>query len=129
MSALKLSYTMLCINIGCYVAGLLAYSSAASSAAIVNILMWSVFALVTTFGGAVMITRRSNCDGRIIDDTTMHHSSFWIVNVLLYLPVILVGYEAASIYGLNVAGKSVSWVNIAIAGYIGQNLEVMLRRD
>lgn len=128
MSIRKLSQVMFLLNLTCFFVGLYAFSTAFAGAGTVNLIMWSAFALASSFAGAVWVTRQhggvepANPDVANIDQNSAG------VNALLFLPLALLCFEVFAIFQLNAAQHQVSWINIAFACYLGQNLEALLRR-
>lgn len=128
MSVRKLSQVMSLLNLTCFFVGLYAFSVVFTGAETVDLIMWSAFALASSFAGAVWVTRQcggvapANADGENIDQNSVG------VNALLFIPLSLLCFEVFAIFQLNAARYQVSWINIVFAGYLGQNLEALFRR-
>jgi hypothetical protein len=128
MTVLKLSRLMFFINVACYIVGVTAYSSIADSVGVKSMLFWSAFALFASFTGASFVTQRRCNSGFDNEETEQIDKDSAEVSILLFLPAVLIGFEIVSIYGFNTLPHLISWINIAIAGYLGQNLEVIFRK-
>ncbi|MBJ7310527.1 hypothetical protein ACFOLJ_24160 [Rugamonas sp. CCM 8940] len=128
MTTMHLNRLMLFMNIGCYTVGTSAYSSIVSSSALMEAILWSSFALGASFAGATLVTRHGQRNAVSIDNVARSNSDSLIVVFILFLPIVFILYELISIYGMHAAANMVSWANIVIAGYIGQNLESIFRR-
>ncbi|MBA5637315.1 hypothetical protein H3H37_09645 [Duganella sp. LX20W] len=124
----KLVQSLLLLNLTCFFVGLYAYFVAFSRAETVDLIMWSVFACAGSFAGAVWVTRQhggvvpANSDGEEIDQNSVG------VNALLFMPLALLCFEVFALFQLNAAQNQVSWINIAFACHLGQNLEALSRR-
>lgn len=127
MNHMELKRVALLINVGCVVAGLLAYSSVASAQAMQSTLFASGFALVASFLGGYWISVRWG-NSPLSGDEEHYQESSLTVKLLLIVPTILTIFEVLAIYYLAAPLQQLSWIHIVAAGAVGQGLEALLRR-
>ncbi|WP_295993225.1 hypothetical protein [Rugamonas sp.] len=128
MTHIELNRLTIFINLCCVTTGILAYSSFASSSAIVNTIFASLFAMIGAFISAIYISRQFRGTPLESDGKEKHQENSLFVKILLIMPIILISIEIFSLYVLHVRPGTVSWIHIAAACAVGQNAEVLLKK-
>jgi hypothetical protein len=119
----ELSRLTLLLNSACFFAGITAYSTIATSAAIVETLLGCMIALLGSAAAGYYIAKREFPRASADEQ---HDPASVLIKIIIFFPIVLTIFELVVLFYLAVKPEAVQWVHIVIAGYVGQGIATLL---